>query len=191
MGIGGVVLLSTLAWRNLWRHTRRTVVMVFALALGVWAMIAMAAFIRGWMGEYINKEIMNLTGHVQIHASGYRDDPSIAHRLPPPAAPLGRILNAGPVTAWDARVRVPGVVSSERDSAGVTIVGIDPAAERGLSFIDGAIAEGRDLDSPEDPGVLIGRELAQRRDVLPRRGRTQRRHQGVKTIAVARHDRDL
>jgi ABC-type lipoprotein release transport system permease subunit len=162
MGVDKVTLLTTLAWRNLWRHSRRTVVMIFALALGVWAMIAMAAFVRGWMGQYVHKEIMNLTGHVQIHATDYRDDPSVAHRLPSPTGLLERALGDKPVTAWDARVRVPGVVASERESAGVEIVGIDPAAERGLSFIDGAIAEGRDLESPDDPGVLIGRELAER-----------------------------
>jgi ABC-type lipoprotein release transport system permease subunit len=162
MRTSNLALVATLAWRNLWRHTRRTVVMVFALALGVWAMIAIAAFVRGWMGEYINKEIMNLTGHVQIHARGYRDDPSIAHRLPPASPALRQVLNHESVTAWDARVRVPGVVASERESAGVTIVGVDPRAERGLSFIDGAIVAGRDLASPADPGVVIGRELAER-----------------------------
>jgi lipoprotein-releasing system permease protein len=162
MRTGRFTLLATLAWRNLWRHTRRTVVMIFALALGVWAMVAMAAFVRGWMGQYIGKEILNLTGHVQIHARGYRDDPSVAHRLPPPSTALEKVLNEKPVVAWDARVRVPGVISSERESAGVTIVGIDPTAERGLSFIDGAITTGRDLDSPEDPGVLVGRKLAER-----------------------------
>lgn len=160
--MASLTLLSTLAWRNLWRHTRRTVVMIFALALGVWAMVAMAAFVRGWMGQYIHKEIMNLTGHVQIHAPGYRDDPAIAHRLPPPSPALERVLGAAPVTAWDARVRVPGVIASERESAGLTIVGIDPSAERGLSFIDGAIVQGRDLESAKDTGVVIGRKLAER-----------------------------
>ncbi|HEX9811362.1 MAG TPA: ABC transporter permease [Burkholderiales bacterium] len=162
MPIGKFTLLTTLAWRNLWRHTRRTAVMIFALALGVWAMIAMAAFIRGWMGEYIHKEIMNLTGHVQIHATDYRDDPSVVHRLPLTTGLLEKTLSEKPVTAWDARVRVPGVIASERESAGVEIVGIDPAAERGLSFIDGAIVEGRDLESPDDPSAVIGRELAER-----------------------------
>jgi ABC-type lipoprotein release transport system permease subunit len=160
--MASLTLLSTLAWRNLWRHTRRTVVMIFALALGVWAMVAMAAFVRGWMGQYIHKEIMNLTGHVQIHAPGYRDDPAIAHRLPPPSPALAQVLDAAPVTAWDARVRVPGVIASERESAGLTIVGIDPSAERGLSFIDGAIVQGRDLESAKDTGVVIGRKLAER-----------------------------
>jgi ABC-type lipoprotein release transport system permease subunit len=153
-------LLSTLAWRNLWRHARRTVVMLFALALGVWSMVALAAIVRGSMEQHIRKEILNLTGHVQIHAPAYRDDPAVEHRFAPPP-PLARALQRPPVTAWDARVRVPAVVQSERDSAGVTLVGVDPARERGLSFIPGAVTEGRYLESPDDPGLLLGRKLAE------------------------------
>ena len=73
-------LLSTLAWRNLWRHARRTAVMLFALALGVWSMVALAAIVRGSMEQHIRKEILNLTGHVHIHAPAYRDDPAVASR---------------------------------------------------------------------------------------------------------------
>lgn len=154
-----LTLLSTLAWRNIWRHTRRTAVMLFALALGVWSMVSMAAIIRGSMEQHIRKEILNLTGHVQIHAPAYRDDPAVEHRFPVSPA-LEAALGHEPITAWDARVRVPAVVASERESAGMTLVGIDPARERGLSFIPGAITEGRYLESPDDPGLLLGRKLA-------------------------------
>jgi ABC-type lipoprotein release transport system permease subunit len=79
-------LLVMLAWRNLWRHKRRTAVMLFALALGIWSMVVMAALIRGSMEQHVKKEILNLTGHVQIHAPGYRDDPAVDYRFTPSAA---------------------------------------------------------------------------------------------------------
>jgi ABC-type lipoprotein release transport system permease subunit len=153
-------LLVLLAWRNLWRHRRRTLVMLSALGLGIWSMIVLASLVRGSMEQQITKEILNLTGHIQIHAAGYRDDPSVDHRFA-----VSTVLHAamhGPgITAASARVRVPAVISSERDSAGVTLVGIDPGGERGLSFIPTAITEGRYLDSADDPGVLLGRKLAE------------------------------
>ena len=127
-------LLLTLAWRNLWRHKRRTLVMLFALVLGIWSMIVMAALIRGSMEQQVEKEILNLTGHVQIHAPGYRDDPAVEHRFAVTPA-LAEALRAKAVVAAGARVRVPAVISSERESAGVVLVGIDPQGERGLSFI--------------------------------------------------------
>jgi len=154
-------LLTLLAWRNLWRHTRRTLVMLFALALGVWSMVVMAALIRGSMEQQIDKEILNLTGHVQVHAKGYRDDPAIERSFTAGRS-LEKALKDKSVTAAAARIRVPAVISSERESAGVTLVGIDPKGEQGLSFIGSAIREGRYLGSRDDEGILLGRKLAER-----------------------------
>lgn len=156
-----MTLLITLAWRNLWRHPRRTLMILFAFALGVWSMIAIAAISRGSMEQQLDKAILNLTGHVQIHAPGFRDDPVIEHRFALPQA-VESALTGSEVVAWAARVRVPAVVASEREAAGVTLVGIDPESERGLSFIATAVKDGRMLDSPDDPGVLLGRKLAER-----------------------------
>ncbi|BAV34447.1 ABC transporter permease [Sulfuricaulis limicola] len=153
-------LLLTLAWRNLWRHPRRTLVMLFALVLGIWSMIVMAALIRGSMEEQIRKEILNLTGHVQIHAPGYRDDPAVEHRFAVTPA-LAEALRTKAAVAASARVRVPAVISSERESAGVVLVGIDPPGERGLSFISKAVTDGAYLSTPDDPGLLLGRKLAE------------------------------
>lgn len=155
-------LLLTLAWRNLWRHRGRTAAILFALALGVWSMVSLAALSRGSMEQQLVKAILNLTGHVQIHAPGYRDDPVIEHSMRPPPPALTTTLARPEVTAWAMRVRVPAVVASERESAGVTLVGIDPARERGLSFIPDAVSDGRYLEPGDDAGILLGRKLAER-----------------------------
>jgi ABC-type lipoprotein release transport system permease subunit len=159
---GSTPLVVTLAWRNLWRHTRRTLMILFAFALGVWSMVVMAALSRGMIEQQLDDSIRNLTGHIQLHVPGYRDDPVIEHRFAPPDAALRAALDAPGITAWADRVRVPAVVASERESAGVTLVGIDPTRERGLSFIPEAITDGRYLDSADDPGLLLGRKLAER-----------------------------
>jgi ABC-type lipoprotein release transport system permease subunit len=154
-------LLWTLAWRNLWRHTRRTLMILFAFALGVWSMIVIAAISRGSMEQQLDKAILNLTGHIQMHATGFRDDPVIEHRFILPSA-VEAALASKDVTAWAPRVRAPGVIASERESAGITLVGIDPERERGLSFIATAVTEGHYLDSSDDQGLLLGRKLAER-----------------------------
>jgi ABC-type lipoprotein release transport system permease subunit len=155
-------LILALAWRNLWRRPRRTAILLSAVSLGVWAMICLAALARGSMEGQIDAEIANLTAHAQIHAPGYLDDPSPERSMPPPSPALLEALSGPGVRAWSSRVRVPAVVQSERESLGVTLVGIDPASERGLSFIPDAVAEGSNLASSEDDGVLLGRRLAER-----------------------------
>jgi ABC-type lipoprotein release transport system permease subunit len=75
---------------------------------------------------------------------------------------LVEALGARDVIAWGTRVRVPAVVASERESAGVTLVGIEPQREESLSFIPEAVTEGRYLAAPDDEGLLLGRKLAER-----------------------------
>ncbi|MEM1250632.1 MAG: FtsX-like permease family protein, partial [Acidobacteriota bacterium] len=54
------------------------------------------------------------------------------------------------------------VVSSERETRGVTLVGIDPETERDISFVADDLVEGRFLESPEDKGLILGRKMAER-----------------------------
>jgi ABC-type lipoprotein release transport system permease subunit len=151
-----------LAWRNLWRNHRRTLIMLAAVVVGVWAMIFMTALMRGMVDQMIKDGVQTLPGHVQIHHPDYRNDPSVANSITPPTDALLRVLEGPEVVAWASRVKVPAVVSSERGTRGVVLVGIDPERERDLSFVAGDLAEGRFLESPDDDGLVAGRKLLER-----------------------------
>lgn len=162
-GLGArLALLFRLARRNVVRNRRRTLVVLAAIAVGLWAMLFYAAFTRGWEDDVVHQAIATLTGHLQIHSAGYLDDPSVDHVMAPPAGELRRLLDGDEVAAWAGRIRVTAVVMSARETAGVTLVGIDPRAEEGLSFIAGAVREGSPLESVADRGVVLGEELAAR-----------------------------
>jgi ABC-type lipoprotein release transport system permease subunit len=159
---GSIPLLTTLAWRNLWRHPRRTFIMLFAITLGVWFMMITAAMTRGIIEQQLRDTIFNLTGHAQVHHKNYRDDPAIEHSMPVPGPSLLDVLDGPDVKQWSMRVRLPAVVMSERESRGVTLVGIDMAREQGLSFIGNPVVAGRGLASVDDDGIIIGRRMAQK-----------------------------
>jgi len=153
-------VLIRLAWRYLWRNHRRTIVMLSAISIGAWAMIFMTALTRGMVDQMITDGISVLPGHVQLHNPEYLDDPSITNRISLTDADLeSRFADAG-FEAWGSRVRVPAVITSERESRGVTLLGIDPDAERGHSFVDYDKVTGRFLESIDDNGVVIGAKLA-------------------------------
>ena len=155
-------LLTSLAFRNLWRNPRRTLVILFAIVLGVWAMIVMGAFMRGISDKMFNDGIQNLTGHIQIHETQYLDDPVINNSIVFNQE-IEQILNSNArITKWTTRIRVPAVIASERDTAGITLVGINPALERQLSFIGSSITEGRYLSGLDDKGIIIGKKLAEK-----------------------------
>ena len=159
MRIFGV--LFRLAWRNLWRNHRRTIIMLGAIGVGVWAMIFMTALTRGMVDQMITDSIGVLPGHVQMHHPDYRDDPSIANRISISDADLKDRFDGAGFAAWASRVRVPAIITSERESRGVTLLGVDPAVERDISFFDYEEVEGRFLNDATDKGIVIGAELAE------------------------------
>ena len=138
-------ILAMLAWRNLWRNHRRTIIMISAVTIGVWAMIFMTALMRGMVIDMVRDGIQTLPGHVQIHHPEFRDDPSVNNLVPATGAELDRTFRDSGFEAWASRVKVPAVITSERESRGVTLLGIDPEAEASISFVANDIAEGRYL----------------------------------------------
>ena len=157
-------ILAMLAWRNLWRNHRRTIIMISAITLGVWAMIFMTALMRGMVNEMLRDGIQVLPGHVQIHHPEFRDDPSINNLIPETEEQLRRTFGDQDFVAWASRIRVPAVITSERESRGVTLLGIDPAAEATVSFVVNDIVEGRFLENAADSGVVVGKKLVEKLD---------------------------
>jgi ABC-type lipoprotein release transport system permease subunit len=155
-----LVILSRLAWRNLWRNHRRTLIMLLAITLGTWAMIFMTALMRGMVSQMVSDGISALPGHVQVHHPDYRDDPSIANLINVPDSEVAERFSGAGFRQWASRVRVPAVITSEYDSRGVTLIGVDPALEDGMTFVDYDAVDGRFLESVDDKGVVIGRKLA-------------------------------
>lgn len=157
-----VKIVLRLAWRNLWRNYRRTLIMLAAIVVGVWAMIFMTALMRGMVDDMVSDGISVLPGHVQIHHPAFRDDPTISNVMAPPDEALLSALGGAEVVAWTTRVRAPAVISSERDTRGVTLVGIDPEGERAISFVANDLVRGRFLESPDDTGLVVGHKLVEK-----------------------------
>lgn len=154
------MITLSLAIRSLFRNKRRTLITVFAVACGVWGTVSLASLARGLSYGMLDDSIRTLTGHIQIHKPGFLDDPVIVHNFEL-SADLVQKLSNEKILGWAARLRVPAVLSSERESAALTLVGIDPAQEKNLSFIAQAVKIGQFFESAEDPGIIIGEKLAQ------------------------------
>ena len=153
-------IVTLLAWRNLWRNHRRTAIMLGAISVGAWAMIFMTALTQGMVSEMVRDGISALPGHVQIHHPEFRNDPNVSNLVPGNDSAIIETFDAAGFIGWSSRVKVPAVIMSERESRGVTLLGVDPARERGMTFVDYDEVEGRFLESVDDSGVVIGRKLA-------------------------------
>jgi ABC-type lipoprotein release transport system permease subunit len=133
--------------------------LVLAVVIGVASLVLVVSLLRGWLDASVDDALEGLTGHVRVHAEGWLDDPAAEHgfRVDPDWL---RALDADPeVVARARRIRVPAVIMSERENRGSMLVGIDPAAEVGLSFIGDR--KGHGLAGPDDGGLVLGRALAE------------------------------
>lgn len=155
-----------IAWRNLWRNRRRTAVILTAVVLGVWSMIVLGALMRGMAEEMVDNGIRTLTGHLQVHAAGYRGDPIAGHHIHDPEAVTETIRSAirarlgTDAVRVVSRVRVPAVLDTARETGGATLVGIDPATEPEASFIGpDVLTAGRFLEPGEAHAAVVGRAL--------------------------------
>lgn len=151
-----------MAWRNLWRHARRTAVILFAVIVGVWAMVFFSAFMRGMMVDMVRQNTSNLTGHIQIQAPGYFENPVIENRITDFASVQKVVSEVVPEGAkWTARLRIGGMIRSSRGAFGASLVGIVPNEEIGVSFIGRAELEGEGLEAGEN-GILVGQALLEK-----------------------------
>ena len=189
-----VKLLIQLSWRNLWRHRRRNGILLAAIAVAVAGVVLLNSLLRGMQADMQNTIIDNLNGHVKVLHPGYRDDPSIQRSFEM-AEGWSADLSADAVAGWTARVRIPAVAMSERETRGIQLVGVDPARES-ISFLGDVSIRGEPLAGADDRRIVIGQGLAEqletdvgRRLVLVTQGADERnREAGYRIAGVYRAD---
>jgi ABC-type lipoprotein release transport system permease subunit len=133
---------------------------MLAVIIGVWSMIFLGALMRGMIEDMIENGLATLTGHIQVHYKGYRDDPVIENStmdLSLVKDALGRVLPPG--SRWAFRIRVNAIAGNARHSDGVTLVGSNPEREAEVSFIGQAVTRGRYLTPDDKNGIVVGKAL--------------------------------
>lgn len=147
-----------MAWRNVWRNRRRSLVTVAAMSLALLIMILYAGLMAGYFRD-MERNILDLeVGDIQIFAASYRDNPSLYTRIEDPEALLGSLEAAG-LRASD-RLLAWGLAAGEDTSAGASFRGVDVERDARVSKIHREVARGEWLDPADPKGVVLGRRLA-------------------------------
>lgn len=151
-----------LAYRNLGRHRRRSVLSALALALGTALLMFIAAFFRGEMRSSMETTLRLNSGHLQVQNVEYDSDKlSVAWKylIENPDQVAARIAALEQVRVATPRLFASGIVSVRDESNGVQIIGIDPASDANVPYRDGLVS-GEFLTADDRDGILIGYPLA-------------------------------
>ena len=153
-------IVARLAWRNLWRHRRRTWLTVGAMVFSNTLLVFMISMQFGMYDLMIDNTLKVFTGHMQVQAPGYKDDQKMRQTVPDIVPLAGRLRAEFPTEKIAARGWAFALASSEKRSYGVGIFGVEPEHEPQVSSIPGLIAEGRYLQQSDAPEIVIGAVLA-------------------------------
>jgi ABC-type lipoprotein release transport system permease subunit len=155
-------LYLRLAWRNIWRHRRRTMIIVAAMGLALAMMMMYDGLVDGFNNAIYGNAIRVLGGNIQVHAAGHRAtvDSNPLIPLPDDAAVVRAALAHPEVVAAARRIETGGLMSNREGAFSISIIGIEPDVEAPVSLIEENIEAGRWLAADDGDAVLIGRGLA-------------------------------
>ena len=155
-------LYLRLAWRNIWRHRRRTVIIALAMGLSLGMMMFYDGLMDGFNDAIAGNAVRVLGGNVQVHAEGYREKVDSNPLLPldDDAAIVNAALAQPSVIAASRRIQTGGLVTNSEGAFPMTIIGIEPEAEAPVSLIAEHIVDGRYLEPTDEDSILIGKGLA-------------------------------
>ena len=159
-----MIQLFKMAYRDLGRNRRRSFFSMLALAMGLTLLLLFAAVLEGEMRGAMESSIKLNSGHLQVRAASYNEDKtSLAWEdlIENPAELAAKIAALQPVKVATPRLFASGIVSSNDNTVGVRIFGIDPASEANMPFREGMVS-GDFLTADDRQGVLLGQPLAEK-----------------------------
>jgi ABC-type lipoprotein release transport system permease subunit len=149
-----------LAWRNLWRHKRRTWLTILAMIFSNILLVFMISIQFGSYDMMINNTLQTFSGHVQVQHQGYNENPRLRLSIPALAPLTDKLRSALPDAHIAARGTAFALVSSEQRSLGVQVIGVEPEYEPTVSTLPGLVKQGGFLKDTNAADILIGKVLA-------------------------------
>jgi ABC-type lipoprotein release transport system permease subunit len=157
-----MIPLLKMAFRNLGRNRRRSLLSALAVSMGVGLLLLMASVISGEMRDTLQNSMKLHSGHLQIRAATYDEEKvSLAwdDLVENPEQIIAQLKSLPQVKDATPRLFASGIVAAGEESKGVQVYGIDPDSPANQPFREGVVA-GEFLRADDREGILIGKPLA-------------------------------
>ncbi|MCX4247099.1 ABC transporter permease [Paraliomyxa miuraensis] len=154
--------LATMAWRNIWRNRRRTLITLFGIVFGVFMAVLFTGIGDATYGQMIDHAARLGGGHVVVQHREYQDLPTVKKTVTDAPAVAAAAMELPGVRETATRITGAAMLSTAKNSAGTFFIGLDPAHETDETFgLLDATWEGEMLASADqEHAVVLGRGLA-------------------------------
>ncbi len=160
-------LYLRLAWRNVWRQRRRTLIIAIAMGVMMSMLVLYDGLIGGFEQAIYGNAIQLLGGNIQVHAPGYNEKVGSKPLIPltDPDALIQAAEGHADVVLAAKRINTGGLVTNREGAFSVAVIGIEPEKEASISPVAQNISQGRYLSSEAGDYIVIGQGLATAMDI--------------------------
>ncbi len=158
-------MLFLLAWKNVWRNKKRSLIILIAIVLGLGCGLFASAVMYGMWDSTVNSAIDRDLSHIQIHSEQFKKENLIENYIPQGEELKSQIAKINGVIAVSERTIIDGMAASASSSTGVEIKGIIPDEEKKITSVASSIKEGKYFEGVSRNPAVIGKELAKKLDL--------------------------
>lgn len=160
-----MLALMRLAWRNVWRQRRRSLVTSSAMAIGIALCMSLIAFQDGFNVEMKRVMIDQRLGHIQLHHPDYPGRGAMHDAISSIDARIAELEARPDIRAVTARLKGPSLIGGPTKAEGGALTGVDPTREESVTQASLMVTQGRYLSSTPQQEVVLGFELAKNIEV--------------------------
>lgn len=151
-------ILLSIALRNVTRNKYRSAITISAIGIGLACLIFIRAFVDGSHHQMIENYTGLLSGHIQIHSPGFKNNMALENSLKEPESIITSLKNVPQVIVYSLRIKQFVLASSAENSVGILLLGVEPNKEKQITKLHERIRQGNYLSADTD--VVIGKDLA-------------------------------
>jgi ABC-type lipoprotein release transport system permease subunit len=155
-------MILALAWKNIWRNKKRSLIITIAISFGLWGGLFSGAIMMGMVESVVETAINRDLSHIQIHKMNYDKDKKIVDYIPGSRHVLENIKKIDGIKAVSGRTLINGMVSSPTSSFGTKIIGINPEDAKKVTDIHQSLVEGKYFGEKYRNQIIVGKKLTER-----------------------------
>lgn len=156
-------MIWSIAWKNIWRNRKRSLVVIVAVALGIISAMFLVGVMEGWTKQRLNDAIYNEVSHLQIHHTEYIKNEEIDLTVTNLDVLENCIDTISEIAGWTKRTKIVAMINTPWANTGTMIYGVDPEKEIKITEIHQKIVPGggRYIHQLNPGDILIGDKTAE------------------------------